>query len=102
MDEGKRGMDPADRKVLAVIGAVVAVLAVLVLFGLRWVGGLVGMGSEGVGWQSAFISAVVISTILVIVLAVASGDGMIGEFPLVVVAFFVFTAFFAVSIALIL
>jgi len=102
MTERKRGMDPSDRALLKVAAAVAAVLTVLVLFGIRWIGGLIGMGSEGVGWQAAFISALVVSTILVVVLAIASGDGLVGEFPMVVAAFFLFTAFFTVSIAMIL
>src|SRR3712207_2415466 len=97
MPDAKRDMDRKDKATLKVIGAVLAVLSLLVLFGLRGVSGLIGMGSEGVGWQTA-----IVSTALVVVFAIASGDGLIGELPTVLAAFFLFTAFFTVSIAMIL
>ena len=102
MPDAKRDMDRKDKATLKVIGAVLAVLSLLVLFGLRGVSGLIGMGSEGVGWQTAFVSALIVSTVLVVVFAIASGDGLIGELPTVLAAFFLFTAFFTVSIAMIL
>jgi len=102
MSDARREMDRKDKATLKVIGIVVAVLSLLVLFGVRWVGGLIGMGSEGVGWQTAFVSALIVSTVLVVVFAVASGDGLIGELPTVLASFFLFIAFFTVSIAMIL
>jgi len=102
MSDARRDMDRKDKAALKVIGIVLAVLSLLVLFGVRWVAGLIGVGSEGVGWQTAFVSALIVSTVLVVVFAIASGDGLIGEMPTVVAAFFLFTAFFTVSIALIL
>jgi len=102
MADGKRGMSPSDKTALKVIGTVLAVVSLLALFGIRWIGGLIGMGSEGVGWQTAFVSALIVSTVLAVVFAIASGDGLIGELPTVVAAFFLFTAFFTVSIAMIL
>ncbi|MDW3118001.1 hypothetical protein [Roseovarius sp.] len=58
--------------------------------------------SAGVGFRDAFIAAIVVSVLLMIVFAVVAGDGALGELTTMVIGFFVMVAFFTVSIALIL
>lgn len=94
---------PTEDKVLL---AVLALVAIGALVGLRWVfSGVFGLAvgaSAGVGFRDAFIAAIVVSVLLMIVFAVVAGDGALGELTTMVIGFFVMVAFFTVSIALIL
>lgn len=101
-DVRDKPMPIEDKVLLAVLGLV----AVGVLVGLRWVlSGMFGLAvgaSAGVGFRDAFIAAIVVSVLLMIVFAVVAGDGALGELTTMVIGFFVMVAFFTVSIALIL
>lgn len=101
-DVRDKPMPTEDKVLLAVLGLV----AIGVLVGLRWVlSGMFGLAvgaSAGVGFRDAFIAAIVVSVLLMIVFAVVAGDGALGELTTMVIGFFVMVAFFTVSIALIL
>ena len=95
-----------DKIALGVIAAVGAAITLGVLLAIRWlfagVLGIVNLDDGGVGWQTAFVSAIVLSFLFVLIMAVVAGDGVIGEFGLMVIAFFLMMAFFTVSIAIVL
>lgn len=101
-DVRDKPMPTEDKVLLAVLGFV----AIAALVGLRWVlSGMFGLAvgaSTGVGFRDAFIAAIVVSVLLMIVFAVVAGDGALGELTTMVIGFFVMVAFFTVSIALIL
>lgn len=101
-DVRNKPMPTEDKVLLAVLGLV----AIGSLVGLRWVlSGVFGLAvgaSAGVGFRDAFIAAIAVSVLLMIVFAVVAGDGALGELTTMVIGFFVMVAFFTVSIALIL
>jgi hypothetical protein len=101
-DVRNKPMPTEDKVLLAVLGLV----AIAVLAGLRWLlSGMFGIAvgaSAGVGFRDAFIAAIVLSISLMIMFAVVAGDGALGELTTMVIGFFVMVAFFTVTIALIL
>jgi hypothetical protein len=101
-DVRDKPMPTEDKALLAVLG----ILAIGALVGIRWVlSGMFGLAvgaSAGVGFRDAFIAAIVVSVLLMIVFAVVAGDGALGELTTMVIGFFVMVALFTVSIALIL
>jgi len=101
-DVRDKPMPTEDKVLLTVLGLVV----VAVLVGLRWllsgVFGLAVGASSGVGFRDAFIAAIAVSVLLIIMFTVVAGDGALGELTTMIIGFFVMVAFFTVSIALIL
>lgn len=99
-------IDRDDKIALGVIAAVGAALTLGVLIAIRWlfagVLGVISLEDGGVGWQGAFVSAIVLSFFFVLIMAVVAGDGVIGEFGLMVIAFFLMVVFFTLSIAIVL
>lgn len=95
-----------DKIALGFISVVVAVSTIGILLVIRWffagVLGVIDLGTGGVGWKDAFVSSIIISTIFTLVFALVAGDGVIGEFGFMVIAFFVMIVFFTVSIALVI
>lgn len=95
-------MDVEDKVLLALI----AICVLAGLFAIRWVmTSLFDMAvgaTAGVGFGDAFIASLFISTALVVLFAMVGGDGILGEFTSMVIAFFVMVAFFTVSIAVVL
>jgi hypothetical protein len=85
-------IDRDDKIALGVIAAVGAALTLGVLIAIRWlfagVLGVISLEDGGVGWQGAFVSAIVLSFFFVLIMAVVAGDGVIGEFGLMVIALF--------------
>ncbi len=101
-DVRDKPMPTEDKVLLAVLGLV----AIGALVGVRWVlSGVFGLAvgaSAGVGFRDAFIAAIAVSVLLMVLFAVVAGDGALGELTTMVIGFFVMVAFFTVSIALIL
>lgn len=101
-DVRDKPMPTEDKVLLAVLGLV----AISTLIGLRWIfSGVFGLAvgaSAGVGFKGALIAAIAVSVLLMVVFAVVAGDGAFGELTTMVIGFFVMVAFFTVSIALIL
>jgi len=99
-------IDRDDKIALGFIGGITVVIAIGVLVALRWllasVLGIIELDTGGVGWREAFQAAVVISFLFVLVFALVAGDGVVGEFSFMIVAFFLMVAFFTGSIAIIL
>ena len=95
-----------DKIALGVIAVIGAALTLGVLLVIRWlfagVLGVISLEDGGVGWQGAFVSAIVLSFFFVLIMALIAGDGVIGEFGLMVIAFFLMVAFFTLSIAIVL
>ncbi|MBC6438723.1 MAG: hypothetical protein GDA52_11510 [Rhodobacteraceae bacterium] len=94
---------PTEDKVLL---GLLAVFALGVILGVRWVmvavfDAAVG-ASAGVGFREAFIASLVISFFLIVVFALVAGDGALGELTMVIFGFFLMVAFFTISIAVIL
>lgn len=99
-------IDRDDKVALGVIAAVGAAITLGLLLAIRWlfagVLGVMSLEDGGVGWQGAFVSAIVISFFFVLIMALIAGDGVIGEFGLMVIAFFLMVVFFTFSIAIVL
>lgn len=100
--------DAADRR-RAMILLAIAVLAAVFVVGLlvslavievpRLAALMEETFSPGLGLRSAAIIAAVISFVVLIAFAVASGDGLLGELPFVIGGFFVFFLFFWIMTA---
>ena len=78
-----------------------------VVFALLWTVKTVGTGlfgwfataEAGIGFKDALLYSVFITVPLIAALAVVAGDGLIGELPTMLVAFFLFVAFFTFSLS---
>lgn len=105
-DIRNRPMHTEDKVLLAILAIFLPAIALGLIFVCRWImAGMFGMAvgaSEGVGFRDAFISAIVISTLLMIVFALVAGDGAMGELATMIVGFFLMVTFFTVAIALVL
>lgn len=62
--------------------------------------GLFAAGSEGLSWRGAFGISVGLGMTAIILFALVSGDGLLGELPTVLAGFFLLVSFFTVSLAL--
>ena len=97
-------MQAEDKIAFGVSAIVLCVILVALLYGIKLVGAaLFGWfeqsGSTGVGFNDAFVYAILLSIGLIVVFAVVAGDGILGELPTMVISFFLFILFFTVSIA---
>lgn len=101
-DVRKKPMATEDKVLLAILAASV----VGILYLARWV--MVALfdmtagASTGIGFRDAFVAALILSTLLIIVFALVGGDGILGEFTSMIIGFFVMVLFFTISIAIIL
>ena len=99
-------MEKDDKIALAVLLAIIFAITVGALLVARWffagVLGVLDLDTGGVGWRSAFISAIALSFVFMVVFALVAGDGVIGELGIMIASYFVMVLFFTVSIAIIL
>lgn len=95
-----------DKIALALLLAVIFGATVGALLVVRWffagVLGILDLNTGGVGWSSAFIFAIGLSFIFMVIFAIVAGDGVLGELGIMVVSYFIMVLFFTVSIAVIL
>lgn len=77
--------------------AVVVVLGAVFLPDLTR--GFVAFFAPGLGLKTASIISVVVTFIALIVMAIAAGDGLIGELQYMIAGFFAFFVFFTLFIA---
>ena len=96
-------MEKEDKIAFSLMGVAFSGLVLAGMLGVRFLGGALfgwfDAADDGVGFKSALVSAVILSTLLVLVFAVVAGEGFIGELPSVLIGFFLLTAFFTFSIA---
>ncbi len=99
-------IDRDDKIALGLMATIATILIVGILFIARWlfagVLGIINLDTGGVGWRAAFWSATVISFLLVATFALIAGDGVIGEFGLMIGAYFLMVVFFTIAVAVIL
>jgi hypothetical protein len=82
-----------------VIAAAVAIVFVLMVAVSAPAAALFGSLDDGVSLRTAAIAGVAASVALLIVLAVAAGDGLVGEFQYMLAGFFLFFVFFTLFVA---
>lgn len=105
-DIRNRGL-PKEDKIMFGIGlflicAIGMALTLLVGWVLEIVGVTIGAADSGVGFRSAFIAAIIISVVVMVLFATVAGDGVVGELGIMVVGFFIMVIFFTISIAVVL
>lgn len=102
------GLDEKDRRIaLRLVLGVSTILALFVaLIILAAATTLPGMSEwvavnfdSGMGLKNAAITSAIISVVILIVFAVASGDGIIGEIQFMIPGFFIFFIFFWLLLA---
>ncbi len=105
---GNRGSDGRDSRIalrilFGVSGLVALLVALIVLAGAIALPGLsewVAVTFDtGVGLKSAAVIAAIISVTVMIVFALAAGEGLIGEIQFMIPGFFLFFVFFWLMIA---
>lgn len=82
-----------------VIAAAVAIVFLLMAAASAPAAAFLGGLSDGVSLRVAAIAGVAASVALLIVLAVAAGDGLVGEFQYMLAGFFLFFVFFTLFVA---
>jgi len=95
-----------DKIAISVIATIFFVLIFGVMKTVKWMGttvfGLFEAGSQGISYTSAFLMAICLSFVLIIIFAIISGGGeLLGELPFVIIGFFTLIVFFTLSIAFI-
>jgi hypothetical protein len=99
-------IDRDDKIALGFIAAITVAVTLGILIAIRWLFaglfGIIDLDTGGIGWRTAFWSAIVLSFLFIAAFALIAGDGVIGEFGFMIAAFFVMVLFFTVSIAVIL
>ncbi|MBF0232843.1 MAG: hypothetical protein HQK65_07375 [Desulfamplus sp.] len=78
-----------------------------VVFGLMWGVKIIGStlfgwfitADTGMGFKDALIYSLVLSTFLMVLFTLVAGDGLVGELPSMLIGFFLFVAFFTLSLA---
>jgi hypothetical protein len=84
--------------ILAVIGVVFAIVALLVKGVLATVLGAAAFAEQGVGLQSALLWGVGTSFAITLVFAIVAGDGIVGELPAMLAGFLTMTVFFTATL----
>lgn len=99
-------VDRDDKIAAGVVGGVLAVAVIGVLLAVRWlfagVLGILSLEDGGMGYETAFITSLVVSFVFVLAFAAVGGDGIIGEFGFMVIAYLLMVVFFTLSLAIIL
>jgi len=99
-------VDRDDKIAAGVIGTILAAGFIGVLLAIRWffagVMGVISLDDGGVGYDTAFMIALAASFFVVIAFALVGGDGVIGEFGFMVIAYLLMVGFFTLSIGIIL
>lgn len=98
-------MHREDKIALVVIVLIICGVGFGLMLGVQYLGNVVfgwfAAGSAGIGWRTAFIAALAISFVVIVLFALVSGGGdLLGELPFVLIGFFVLLGFFTVSLAL--
>lgn len=104
MSAGDRRDSRIALRVLLGVSALAALLVALVVLGAAMV--LPGLSEwvattfdSGVGLKTAAIISAVVSIVVLVVFAVAAGEGLIGELQFMIPGFFLFFVFFWLMIA---
>ena len=96
-------MEKEDKLAFSLVLALLCVAALGLALAVKFVGaalfGWFDAADAGIGLKPAFVAALIISTILILLFALVAGDGLLGELPTILIGFFVLTAFFTLSIA---
>ncbi|KAA3642123.1 MAG: hypothetical protein DWP95_05565 [Proteobacteria bacterium] len=79
--------------------ALVGVVSLVVMAGLLLLPSLVAAMAPGLGLKDAAIIAFFVTAILLIIFAVAAGDGLLGELQFMLAGFFLFYLIFWLMIA---
>lgn len=89
-----------DLRLLALLTlGVLAIIALLGYFGLPLLGEAAGALAPGIGLKTASLWGFAVTVVLFIVFALVAGDGVLGELPFMLGAFFIFFAILTLLIA---
>lgn len=96
-------MEKEDKIAFSIALGLLCAVALGLALAVRFIGaalfGWFDAADAGVGLKPAFVAALIVSTVLILLFAVFAGDGILGELPTILIGFFVLTAFFTLSIA---
>ena len=88
------------RRIAIVLVALVVLVGVAVMLLLPSLAGFAATHFEpGLGLKTAAIISFFVTVVVLLVFAVAAGDGVVGELPVMLLGFFVFFLFFWLMIA---
>lgn len=99
-DRGRRDMRE-DRFLLAAFLAVLVFVFGLVLFIVKWIVSVLGAGPDLLGPAASILLGIVVALLVICILAVISGDGLVGELPIALSGFVMLSVAFS-ALALIM